>query len=153
MIADIANVREGDACPDCGGPVILRNGIEVGNIFKLGTKYTAALGAEYLGEDGERHPIVMGSYGIGLGRNVACIVEAHHDEKGIAWPEEVAPYRGAPRRARREQGPRGHRRSPSGSTTLASAAGPATRDPVRRPRRVAGREVRRRRACWACRGS
>jgi len=93
IVVDIANVREGDACPDCGGPIILRNGIEVGNIFKLGTKYTAALGAEYLGEDGERHPIVMGSYGIGLGRNVACVVEAHHDEKGIAWPEEVAPYR------------------------------------------------------------
>jgi len=93
VIADLASVREGDACPDCGKPVILRNGIEVGNIFKLGTKYTVALGAEYLGEDGERHPIVMGSYGIGLGRNVACIVEAHHDEKGIAWPAEVAPYR------------------------------------------------------------
>ena len=91
-ITDIASVREGDPCPSCGGPVILRNGIEVGNIFKLGTKYTKALGAEYLGEDGERHPIVMGSYGIGLGRNVACIVEAHHDEKGIAWPAEVAPY-------------------------------------------------------------
>ena len=72
--------------------MILRNGIEVGNIFKLGTKYTKALGAEYLGEDGERHPIVMGSYGIGLGRNVACIVEAHHDERGIVWPAEVAPY-------------------------------------------------------------
>ncbi len=93
VIADLASVRDGDACPECGGPVILRNGIEVGNIFKLGTKYTKALGAEYLGEDGERHPIVMGSYGIGLGRNVACIVEAHHDEKGIAWPAEVAPYR------------------------------------------------------------
>src|SRR5450759_1829081 len=93
VIADLASVREGDGCPDCGAPVILRNGIEVGNIFKLGTKYTKALGAEYLGEDGERHPIVMGSYGIGLGRNVACIVEAHHDEKGIAWPAEVAPYR------------------------------------------------------------
>jgi prolyl-tRNA synthetase len=92
VITDIANVREGDPCPSCGGSVILRNGIEVGNIFKLGTKYTEALGAEYLGEDGERHPIVMGSYGIGLGRNVACVVEAHHDEKGIAWPEEVAPY-------------------------------------------------------------
>lgn len=91
-VADIANVREGDRCPECGASVLLRNGIEVGNIFKLGTKYTRALGAEYLGEDGERHPIVMGSYGIGLGRNVACIVEAHHDEKGIAWPAEVAPY-------------------------------------------------------------
>ena len=73
-------------------PVILRNGIEVGNIFKLGTKYTDAAGATYLGEDGEAHPIVMGSYGIGVGRNVACIVEAHHDDKGIVWPAEVAPY-------------------------------------------------------------
>jgi len=92
ITADIASVREGDACPECGKPVILRNGIEIGNIFKLGTKYTKALGAEYLGEDGERHPIVMGSYGIGLGRNLACVVEAHHDEKGIVWPAEVAPY-------------------------------------------------------------
>jgi prolyl-tRNA synthetase len=92
VIADITNAREGDACPQCGRPVILRNGIEVGNIFKLGTKYTEALGAAYLGEDGERHPIVMGSYGIGLGRNVACIVEAHHDGKGIVWPDGVAPY-------------------------------------------------------------
>ena len=93
IVADIANVSEGDACPSCGAPVILRSGIEIGNIFKLGTRYTAALGADYLGEDGERHPIIMGSYGIGLGRNVACIVEAHQDEKGIAWPAEVAPYR------------------------------------------------------------
>jgi prolyl-tRNA synthetase len=72
--------------------VILRNGIEVGNIFKLGTKFTDAAGATYLGEDGVEHPIIMGSYGIGVGRNVACIVEAHHDDKGIIWPEEVAPY-------------------------------------------------------------
>jgi prolyl-tRNA synthetase len=92
LIAEITNAREGDPCPECGSPVIMRNGIEVGNIFKLGTKYTEALGAYYLGEDGERHPIVMGSYGIGLGRNVACIVEDHHDDKGIVWPREVAPY-------------------------------------------------------------
>jgi prolyl-tRNA synthetase len=91
-IADITNAREGDPCPSCGAPVKLRKGIEVGNIFKLGTDFTDAFGSMYLGEDGERHPIVMGSYGIGLGRNVACIVEAHHDEKGIAWPDEVAPY-------------------------------------------------------------
>jgi prolyl-tRNA synthetase len=93
VVADISNVREGDPCPTCGSEVVLRNGIEVGNIFKLGTKYTEALGADYLDEDGERHPIVMGSYGIGLGRSVACVVEAHHDDKGIAWPVEVAPYR------------------------------------------------------------
>ncbi len=92
LIADITNARAGDPCPTCGSPVVLRQGIEVGNIFKLGTDFTKPLGALYLGEDGERHPIVMGSYGIGLGRNVACIVEAHHDDKGIVWPDEVAPY-------------------------------------------------------------
>ena len=92
IVADLTNAQEGDPCPTCGQPVILRNGIEVGNIFKLGTKYTDAFGASYLGEDGVAHPIVMGSYGIGVGRNVACIVEAHHDEKGIVWPAEVAPY-------------------------------------------------------------
>jgi len=92
VVADITNAQEGDPCPTCGSPVILRNGIEVGNIFKLGTKFTDAAGATYLGEDGKEHPIVMGSYGIGVGRNVACIVEAHHDDKGIVWPEEVAPY-------------------------------------------------------------
>ena len=91
-VADITNAQEGDQCPQCGGPVVLRNGIEVGNIFKLGTRFTDAAGATYLGEDGQAHPIVMGSYGIGVGRNVACIVEAYHDDKGIAWPAEVAPY-------------------------------------------------------------
>jgi len=92
VVADITNAQEGDPCPVCGKPVILRNGIEVGNIFKLGTKFADAAGATYLGEDGVAHSIVMGSYGIGVGRNVACIVEAHHDEKGIVWPAEVAPY-------------------------------------------------------------
>ncbi len=91
-VAEITNAREGDPCPTCGQPVKLRQGIEVGNIFKLGTDFSEAFGSTYLGEDGRAHPIVMGSYGIGLGRNVACIVEAHHDEKGIVWPDEVAPY-------------------------------------------------------------
>jgi len=93
VIADIASVREGDPCPECGAPVRLAQGIEVGNIFKLGTDFTEALGATYLAEDGSRHHPVMGSYGIGLGRALACVVEAHHDEKGIVWPIEVAPYR------------------------------------------------------------
>ncbi len=92
VVEGIVNAREGDPCPTCGQPVILRNGIEVGNIFKLGTRFADAAGARYLGEDGREHPIVMGSYGIGVGRNVACVVEDHHDEKGIAWPDEVAPY-------------------------------------------------------------
>ena len=92
VVADLTNAQEGDPCPTCGQPLILRNGIEVGNIFKLGTKYSDAVGATYLGEDGVAHPIIMGSYGIGVGRNVACVVEAHHDDKGIIWPVEVAPY-------------------------------------------------------------
>jgi prolyl-tRNA synthetase len=92
VVADIASARTGDPCPRCGAPLHLSKGIEVGNIFKLGTDFAESLGAYYLGEDGERHPVVMGSYGIGLGRNLACIVEAHHDEKGIVWPAEVAPY-------------------------------------------------------------
>jgi prolyl-tRNA synthetase len=90
---DIANVRGGDACPDCGQPVRLAQGIEVGNIFKLGTDFTVSLGAAFLTEDGERRHPIMGSYGIGLGRAMACVVEDHHDEKGIVWPREVAPYR------------------------------------------------------------
>ena len=93
VVADITSARAGDACPNCGSAVRLANGIEVGNIFKLGTKYTEALGATFLAEDGSRRPVIMGSYGIGLGRALACVVEAHHDEKGIAWPIEVAPYR------------------------------------------------------------
>ncbi|MGH2489253.1 MAG: proline--tRNA ligase [Candidatus Limnocylindria bacterium] len=92
LVVDITNARAGDACPNCGTPVVLRQGIEVGNIFKLGTDFTEALGARYLAEDGSRQLVTMGSYGIGLGRNVACIVEEHHDDKGIVWPREVAPY-------------------------------------------------------------
>jgi prolyl-tRNA synthetase len=92
VVADITNAREGDPCPQCGTPVSLRKGIEVGNIFKLGTDFTEKLGATFLAEDGSRHHVVMGSYGIGLGRSLASIVEEHHDEKGIIWPASVAPY-------------------------------------------------------------
>ena len=92
LVVDITNARAGDACPSCGRPLVLRQGIEVGNIFKLGTDFTEKLGATYLAEDGSRQLIVMGSYGIGLGRAMACIVEAHHDDKGIVWPSSVAPY-------------------------------------------------------------
>ena len=91
-VVDVANVRDGDPCPDCGASVRLAQGIEVGNIFKLGTDFTESLGATFQTESGERRHAVMGSYGIGLGRAMACIVEGHHDEKGIAWPSSVAPY-------------------------------------------------------------
>jgi prolyl-tRNA synthetase len=90
--ADIRVVEEGDTCPACDGTLRLEAAIEVGNIFKLGTRYSEALGATYLDEGGTEHPIVMGSYGIGPGRTMAAIVEQHNDEQGIAWPESVAPY-------------------------------------------------------------
>jgi prolyl-tRNA synthetase len=90
--ADIRQAREGDACPECGGKLIVQAAIEVGHIFKLGTFHSEALGATYLDEEGRERPIVMGSYGIGPGRTIAAIVEQHHDEKGIAWPRAVAPY-------------------------------------------------------------
>jgi prolyl-tRNA synthetase len=92
-VVDVSNARPGDPCPECGAALRLAQGIEVGNIFKLGTDFTESMGATFLTESGERRHAVMGSYGIGLGRAMACIVEAHHDEKGIAWPVAVAPYR------------------------------------------------------------
>jgi prolyl-tRNA synthetase len=91
-VADIALVREGDACPRCGGSLQIERGIELGHCFKLGTRYTESAEITYLDADGEPHPIVMGSYGIGVGRLVAAIVESHHDEYGILWPASVAPY-------------------------------------------------------------
>ena len=91
-IVDLASAKAGDACLGCGGAVRLEKGIEVGNIFKLGTRYSAALGAEYADDAGVSHPIVMGSYGIGVGRAAACIAEAYHDEKGLTWPAVVAPF-------------------------------------------------------------
>ena len=89
---DVRRVESGDACPVCGAPMSIERAIEIGHIFKLGTKYSDALGATVLDEDGKSRPIVMGSYGIGIGRNMAAIVESSHDEKGIIWPVSVAPW-------------------------------------------------------------
>jgi len=89
---DLRSVREGDVCPRCGAPLRFAQGIEVGHVFKLGTKYSEALGASYLDEEGNERPIVMGSYGIGVSRLVQAIVEQSHDEEGIIWPLSVAPY-------------------------------------------------------------
>lgn len=93
IIADIKNVLEGDICPKCGGRLHLKKGIEVGNTFKLGTKYSEGIGLNYLGKDNELHPVVMGSYGIGIERIAAALVEQNHDENGIIWPMIVAPYK------------------------------------------------------------
>ncbi len=90
--ADIRRAVEGDACPECGGRLTIQPAIEVGHIFKLETSHSEALDATFLDEDGVEKPIVMGSYGIGLGRTIAAIVEQNHDEGGIVWPASVAPY-------------------------------------------------------------
>ncbi len=91
-VTDITAASNGDACPNCGSPLSLSRGVEVGNIFKLGTRYSDALGCNYLDESGVSKPVVMGSYGIGVGRLLACIAEEHHDERGLSWPASVAPY-------------------------------------------------------------
>jgi prolyl-tRNA synthetase len=90
--ADIRATKEDDTCPTCGGKLIVQTAIELGHIFKLGTYYSVPFGATFLDEDGNERPLVMGCYGIGPGRVIAAIVEQHHDEHGILWPAEVAPY-------------------------------------------------------------
>jgi prolyl-tRNA synthetase len=90
-VTDIAAVQAGDACVRCGAPLALERGVEIGHIFKLGTRYTEALEATFLSESGVARPIVMGSYGIGIDRLIQVIVEQHHDDAGIIWPASVAP--------------------------------------------------------------
>jgi prolyl-tRNA synthetase len=91
-LADLRESAEGDVCPNCGGELTFTTAIEVGHIFKLGTKYSEALDARFLDEDGKERAVVMGCYGIGLARTMAAIVEQSHDEHGIMWPASVAPY-------------------------------------------------------------
>ena len=90
--ADVHDVKAGDLCPKDGGRILARRGIEVGNIFKLGTYYSTKMNATFLAEDGTRKPFLMGSYGIGIGRTLQALIEASHDERGIVWPISVAPY-------------------------------------------------------------
>lgn len=92
IVTDLKTLKEGDACPVCGAPVKHTRGIEVGQVFKLGTKYSDAMHATYKDEKQQNKPIVMGCYGIGVTRTLAAIVEQHHDENGIIWPMSVAPY-------------------------------------------------------------
>jgi prolyl-tRNA synthetase len=89
---DLATVVSGDPCPRCGMPLSVDRGIEVGQVFQLGTKYSDAFEALYTDESGEQHPMVMGCYGIGVSRVVAAVAEEHHDEHGLSWPLRIAPY-------------------------------------------------------------
>ena len=91
-VADIATVREGDPCPVTGEPLIMLRGIEVGNIFQLGTKYSQAMGATFLDRDGKAKPMIMGCYGIGIGRTMAAVIEQCHDDYGPIWPAAIAPF-------------------------------------------------------------
>lgn len=92
LVTDLVAARDGDACPNCGSSLRAVRGVETGNIFQLGTRYTEKLGATYQDADGVDRPVIMGSYGIGIGRLLACIAEEHHDEQGLIWPVTVAPY-------------------------------------------------------------
>lgn len=92
IVTDIAIAHAGDKCPRCGGVLTSTRGIEVGHIFKLGTVYSEKLGASFIDEKGELHPLIMGCYGMGLGRIMAAVVEVNHDDKGIIWPLSIAPY-------------------------------------------------------------
>ena len=90
---EIAERKTGDKCPKCGKPIEEAKTIEVGNIFALGTKYSEPMKAHFVDKNGSKKPIIMGCYGIGLGRVMGAAVEVHHDEKGIIWPEEIAPFK------------------------------------------------------------
>jgi prolyl-tRNA synthetase len=92
IVADITSVNAGEPCERCGKPLRLERGVEVGNIFKLGTRYSDAMGCTFTDQNGNLHPVIMGSYGIGVGRLLACAVEAHHDDKGLMLPLSIAPY-------------------------------------------------------------
>ncbi len=92
MLADIRNVVSDDECPHCHHKLKFQRSIEVGHVFKLGTKYSSAIGAKYLDAEGKTHDMIMGCYGIGVNRILAAAIESHHDENGIIWPISIAPY-------------------------------------------------------------
>jgi len=91
-VIDLSKARAGDFCPRCGGELVVKDGIEVGNTFMLGTKYSEALGAKFLDAEGNEKPCIMGSYGIGITRTPQAALEKYHDDKGIIWPKSIAPY-------------------------------------------------------------
>jgi len=92
IFKDIRIAKDGDGCFRCSGTLHLSRGIEVGHVFKLGTKYSEAMGATFLDEDGKSKPMIMGCYGIGVGRTAAAAIEQNHDQNGICWPLPIAPF-------------------------------------------------------------
>lgn len=92
IVGDFRKITVEDKCPKCGGNITIARGVEVGHIFKLGTKYSKSMNANFIDEDGKNKPLVMGCYGIGVNRTMAAIIEQHNDENGIVWPLEIAPY-------------------------------------------------------------
>ncbi|MGA8944247.1 MAG: proline--tRNA ligase, partial [Thermoactinomyces sp.] len=92
VIGDFRNIEEGDTCPRCGGVISLRRGIEIGHVFKLGTRYSEAMNARFLDANGKEQLFIMGCYGIGVSRAVSSVVEQNHDDNGIVWPVSIAPY-------------------------------------------------------------
>lgn len=92
-VADLTEVMEGDICPKCGQKLTFEHGIEVGNLFKLGTKYSQAMNLLYLDQNNKLEPVWMGSYGIGLERCMAAVADQYHDENGLMWPDDLAPFR------------------------------------------------------------
>ncbi len=130
--ADVVTVVDGDPCPRCGGPLTLARGVEVGHVFQLGRKYADAFGLDVPGPDGTPVRLTMGSYGIGVSRAVAVIAEQHHDERGLVWPREVAPY-DVERGAGRPRRPAGARARPGRAAGRHRPAGAR-----RRPGRHAG---------------
>lgn len=92
IVGDFRKITIEDKCPKCGKKITIARGVEVGHIFKLGTKYSESMNANFIDEDGKNKPLIMGCYGIGINRTMAAIIEQHHDENGIVWPMEIAPY-------------------------------------------------------------
>ena len=92
IVAPIRLITDDDVCPTCGGALEHAKGIEVGQVFKLGTKYSEALQATFLDQNGRPNPMIMGCYGIGVSRTLAAAIEQYHDENGIIWPRSIAPF-------------------------------------------------------------
>ena len=140
-VEDLLLVSGGDACPRCDGTLELFRGIETGHVFKLGTKYSEAMSCNFTDEHGDDHPMIMGCYGLGIGRTVAAAIEQNHDKEGIIWPRPLAPFE-VLLVALNPDDPEVQRAAEELYATLSEQG---RRPALRRPRRAARREVQGRR--------